>query len=59
VEVDDQTMAQFAAQNGGLFLPDSSNLQVTQFDPNDPNMQHFIKVLTPGEYYETSSWISN
>ncbi len=55
VEVDDQTMAQFAAQNGGMFVPDSSNIQVTQIDPNDPNMQHFIKVLTPGEYYEATS----
>jgi len=55
VEVDDQTMAQLAANNGGMFLPDASNLQVTQFDANDPNIQNLIKVLTPEEFYEQVS----
>lgn len=49
IEVDDQTMAQFA-QNinmSGMFFHDPSNIQVTEIDPNDPNT--VFKVLNPGE----------
>jgi len=52
IEVDDQTMAHFAAQNinmSGMFFGDASNIQVTEIDPNDPNT--VFKVLNPGEIY--------